>query len=329
MPITSTGTTGTTGSTSAPLTGIESSLSNWAGPYVTEMLGKGQALASMPYQAYEGQLTAGPSALQQQAFQGLAGLTVPSGVGQAAATTGQLGQRAANLSYTPGTFSSDTFTPQAAQQYMNPYLQMSLNPQLEEARRQAEIQRVQQAGRLTKAGAYGGSRQAIMESELGRNLQQNLANITGQGYNTAYQQAMAQFNADQARKQAAEQATEGSRQYGAGFGLKGLETGLQAAQQQAGLANLQQQMQQANLAAQLGAGQVQRGITSEGLAADKAAFEQERDYPFKALQYQQSLLQGLPLEAQTRAYQPASTIDQILGGASGIRKLYEVLFPNP
>jgi hypothetical protein len=40
-------------------TAEESSLSSWAGPYVTEMLGRGQALAGMPYQAYMGPLTAG------------------------------------------------------------------------------------------------------------------------------------------------------------------------------------------------------------------------------------------------------------------------------
>jgi hypothetical protein len=52
----------------------ESSLSSWAGPYVTEMLGRGQALAGMPYQPFMGPLTAGASPLQQQAFQGLASL---------------------------------------------------------------------------------------------------------------------------------------------------------------------------------------------------------------------------------------------------------------
>jgi hypothetical protein len=47
-----------------PVIGKESSLSNWAGPYVTDMLGQGQALADMPYEAYEGPLTAGASDLQ-------------------------------------------------------------------------------------------------------------------------------------------------------------------------------------------------------------------------------------------------------------------------
>ena len=43
-------------------TGTESSLSNYVGPYVTEMLGRGQALAGMPFQAYTGPLTAAPTA---------------------------------------------------------------------------------------------------------------------------------------------------------------------------------------------------------------------------------------------------------------------------
>ena len=56
----------------------ESSLSSWAGPYVTEMLGQGQALANTPYQSYQGPLTAGPSTLQSQAYSGLGGLTAPT-----------------------------------------------------------------------------------------------------------------------------------------------------------------------------------------------------------------------------------------------------------
>lgn len=324
---TSTGTTGTgTGSTTQMPVGTESSLSNWVGPYVTNMLGKGQALASMPYQAYEGPLTAGPSALQTQAFQGLAGLTVPTGIGAAEQQAAQLGQQMGALSYKPTTFTSQTFTPQAAQQYMNPYLQAALNPQIEEARRQADIQRVQQAGRLTKAGAYGGSRQAIMESELARNLQQNLANITGQGYSTAYQQAQQAFEADQARRAAAQAATESSRQFGAGYGLQGLQGALQAAQQRAGLAQAGQAAGLQNLQAQLGAGSLQRGITGEGIAAQKAQFEEERDFPYKQVQYQQSLLQGLPLQAQTTTYQQPSALSEVLQSAGGIRQLYDMLF---
>ena len=64
--------------------GFENTLSNYAGPYVTDMLAKGAALSDMPYTAYEGPLTAGSSALQDQAFAGYAGsvsythLTLPT-----------------------------------------------------------------------------------------------------------------------------------------------------------------------------------------------------------------------------------------------------------
>ena len=82
-----TDTTGMTATTSAGSTlgkqiGTESALSNYVGPYVTEMLGRGQALAGMPYQAYQGPLTAGQSDLQSKAFSGLAGLTIGIAIGR-------------------------------------------------------------------------------------------------------------------------------------------------------------------------------------------------------------------------------------------------------
>lgn len=299
-------------------------LAPWAGDYVTGMLGKAQALADMPYQAYTGALTPGASQLQQQAFAGLGALQTPAGIGQAEQRTAQLGQQMGGLSYTPTTFSSEAFTPQAAQQYMNPYLQSALQPQIEEARRQAEITRQQQAGRMAKAGAFGGSRQAIMESELARNLQQNLANITGQGYSTAYQQAQSAFEADQRRKAAAEAASEASRQYGAGYGVEGLKGALTAAQQQASLAQAGQQAGLRGLEAQMAGGAAQRDIESQGLAADYRRFQEERDYPYKMLQYQQSFLQELPITATSYQAEtsPLQNIGQTLYGLSG---LYETL----
>lgn len=272
-------TTGTTTPTIPdPLAGqqisTESSLSNWAGPYVTDMLGKGQALSETPYQAYMGPLTAGASNLQQQAFQGVAGLALPQNM---------------------GAFNPQSFTAEGtAQQYMNPYLMASLNPQLDEARRQAQITRLGDAGRLTKAGAYGGSRQAIMESELNRNLMSKMADITGQGYKTAYDVGQQQFNTEQQRQQ---EAQNQANQYG-----------LSALTKQAEL------------------GGVQRGIEGEGIAADLAQFREERDYPFKQVQYQQSLLQGMPLATQSYSYQQPSTVSNIAGTAGGLTSLLKTLF---
>lgn len=328
------GTTGATGTTVNPLapatqvgqtgTSSVSNLAPWVGDYVTNMLGKAQALSQMPYQPYTAALTPGASPLEEKAFSGIAALTTPAGIGQAEQRTAQIGQQMGNLSYAPTTFGYEAFTPQAAQQYMNPYLQAALQPQIDEARRQADIQRLQDAGRLTKAGAYGGSRQAIMESEGARNLQQNLANITGQGYNQAYQQAASQFQADQQRKAAAQAATEASRQYGAGYGLQGLQGALGAAQQQAGLAQAGQSAGLQNLQAQLGAGATQRDIEAQGLAADYKRFQEERDWPLKMAQYQQSFLSGLPITA-TSYTADTSPLQNLVGTSSGLLALYKAL----
>ena len=257
------------------ITGKESSLSNYVGPYVTEMLGRGQALGSMDYQGYQGPLTAGQSDLQTNAFSGLAGLAVP---------TEEMG------AFTPTSFNTEG----TAQQFMNPYLQTVLNPQIADARRQAEIQRVQDAGRLTKAGAFGGSRQGVMEAEGNRGLLDRIAAITGTGYANAYDKAMGQFNTEQGMGMKAQDMTN---QYGLGTLLK-----------QADLGNLQ------------------RGIEGEGIAADRAQFEEERDFPYKQVQYMQSLLQGLPLAAQTVTYQQPSAYQSLANTTGGIADLYSKIF---
>ena len=264
----------TGGTATSGMLGQTSSLSPWAGGYVTDMLGKGMALAEMPYQQYGGPLTAGASDLQNQAFQGLANLTVP---------TTQMG------GFTPTSFNSGT----TAQDFMSPYINAALEPQMAEAQRQAEILRVQNAGRLGKAGAFGGSRQAIMESEGQRNLTRNLADIYGTGMQTAYTQGMNQFNTEQDRTR---QAQEMTNRYGFDV-AKSLQD----------------------------AGATQRGIEQEGITADIAQFTEERDYPYKQIQYAQSLLQGLPISTQDYQYAEPSTLSNVMGGAGGILGLLESL----
>ena len=258
------------------VTGKESSLSNYVGPYVTEMLGKGQALANEGYNAYMGPLTAGASDLQTQAFEGLGSLALPSddmGVG----------------GYQPQQFTGDI-----AQQYMNPYLQASLDPQIDAARRQSEIDRVNNASRMTKAGSFGGSRQAVLDAENQRALQSNLAGITGQGYADAYAQALGQFNTEQDRGMTAQDKIN---QYGM--------TGIGA------LADM---------------GGVQRGIEGEGITADRLQFEEERDFPYKQVQYMQSLLQGLPLASQSVNYEEPGFLQQLSTGASDVEGFLTSLF---
>jgi len=252
-------------------TSKKSTLSPWVGDYVTDALGRGAALANAPYQAYQGPLTAGASNLQQQAFAGASDL--------------------ASAGYKPGSFTGG-FGSKQASSYMNPYLQASLDPQLKELQRQSDIQRVNDAGRLTSAGAYGGGRQAIMESEGRRNLLDKQAELLGTGYKTAYDTGLGQFNKER-------EADEMSRQFSANYGLKSVDQ----------LAKL---------------GEVERGITSEGLAADKQQFEDERDWAYKMPQYQLGLLKGLPIGADTTAVNQ-DAISKMSSDISGLLALMQKL----
>ncbi len=256
--------------------GVESSLSSWAGPYVTDMLGRGAGLADDPYYAYEGPLTAGESGLQQQAFQGLAGLAVPDNMG----------------AFTPGSFTDQG----TMDQYINPYIQGVLNPQLDELRRQTDISRQAQAGKLTRAGAFGGSRQQLADTELTRAMLDKMTGATGKAYADAFERGRDQFNIEQRTGQ---QAQEYANRYG-----------LEA------------------LAAQQRGGDIQRGIEQEGILADRLQFEEERDFPYKQVQYLQSLLQELPLAAQTNFQVAPNAITQATSGATGILGLLGQLFPD-
>jgi hypothetical protein len=264
------------------------------------MLGKGAALANLPYTPYEGPLSAGPSALQSQAFQGLGALQMPSN---------------ASMQYNPMSFTGAAYAPPSAvqaaagnplvttpasgnmvQQYMTPYLQAALDPQYAAARRQSEIQQQALQSQYGKAGAYGGSRQGVAEAELQRGLLDRMSDITGRGYNEAFTQAQNQFNTEQNRQmQAAQQASR-----------LGLDV----------------------LGAQRTGGTEQRNIEQSGIAADLAQFEFERDYPQRQVQFMQSLLQGLPLETQAYNYSSTSPLQTIAGGANDIYDILGRLFPS-
>lgn len=425
----------------------ESSLSSWAGPYVTEMLGRGQALAGLPYQPYMGPLTAGASPLQQQAFQGLGALQMPTSsqmsytpmsftgssfaqpMGQqgmggyrepTAAEQARMDQRsranarpvptmeemarqmATDLPILPSEAQRPAINPTGAQpiptpegrtyvnepffanqedyeawkasgadtkldlpsmlrnamaqgrgdtfddmgmtfdpvtktitstgtgqvsegypsqaqrqaqiqapampqaqpqaqpsatsileQYMSPYLQGALDPQYAAAQRQADIAAQNLQSQFGKAGAYGGSRQGVAEAELQRGLLDRMAGITGTGYQQAFEQAQRQFNTEQDRQMA---ATGQAQRYGLDV-----------------------------LGAQQTGGGLQRAIESQGIAADLAQFEQERDYPYKQVQFMQSLLQGLPLETQSYSYYEPSGLQSLQGAGSDILSILDLL----
>lgn len=243
----------------AGTTGTESNLSNWAGPYVTDLMGKASALTSNALanpQFYQGQLTAGSSELQNRAYE----------------QAGNLGGQ----SFTnAGTAAS----------YMSPYMQNVVDIQKREAQRQSGIQGTQQQAQATQAGAFGGARDAIQRAERERNLGTQMNDIQAQGLQSAYQAAQNQYNTEQNKN------------------LANIST-------MANLGNTQQTTEQA------------------GLDAAQKQFEMQKADPYKQLQFQQSMLQGMPVQAQsynttTNPYSSAAA------AGSGVNTLWNTIFGTP
>jgi len=249
-------------------------LASWAAPYVTDMLGKTKAAAGEGYQTYGGPLTAGPSDIQNQLFNGVGSLTFPGNLGKSFSSSGAYQPPTYGVDGTMSSGSPAGTDSSIANQYMNPYLMSVLNPQLEELRRQSQITQMGNNAKLVGAGAFGGSRQAIMDAETQRNLMQEQNKTVGQGYANAYDKAMGQFNTEQNQAKTI-----------------------------------------ADLMATTGA--TQRGITSEGVAADKAEFEKQREYPKTQLEFQQKMLAGLPIAAVTNTPGQMSDLGNILSGLGG------------
>lgn len=300
--------TGGTAGSSLPAAGGTSTqgLAPWAAGYITDYLGKAQALANTPYQTYQGPLTAGASDLQTKAFQGIGNLSVPNNgmytpVGGTFASSGAYQPFGGGNTITVGGDDSGGGAQGTSQvqQYMNPYLQSVLDPQLAALRRQSQINQNAIGAKFAGSGAFGGGRQAIGQAQANASLARDLNQTVGQGYANAFDAAQQQFNTEQQRK--IQEA-----QYGADFGLKGLAAKQDLLRQMAGL------------------GETQRGITSEGIAADKGEFEKQREYPYKQLQFQRDALSGLPTSSVTNTPAQLSGIAQLLASLGGIDKLMGV-----
>jgi len=338
----------------------ENAISAYAQPYVENMLGKAEALTSQPYQTYPGQRTAEFTGLQNQAFGGAGDLGVAQQVGQGTALAGAAGLGALNTQYggeqfgntyqgvplyNPGRFNQQRvgvqqFTGDQVGQYMSPYLQQSLAPQIAEANRQYDISGVNQQAKATQAGAFGGSREAIMAAENERNRNMGLQSIVGQGYNTAFNNAQNQFNqaqqqglqAQQANQQtnlATQQAQQQANQFGYGqlanqaqnYAQYGQAANALNAQQQQFGANLGMQgLQQANQAAstlgQLGQTQFGQQTGAIGLQNQLGTQQQQQQQnimnqqyqdfltqkqnPYNQLSFMQNMLAGLPMQSSVQ-----------------------------
>lgn len=304
-------------------TSVSSNLSSWAGPYVTDYLSKGQALANTPYEAYTGPLTAGVSPVQQQAFTAAAGYTAPTQFAPASQIATQVGQTQ-TAPYTAANINTGLGPVGSVESYMSPYTSGVTDVLAREARRESDIGRTAEQARLAQAGAFGGSRQAIMEAERQRNLGTQIGDIRTKGLEGAYDRALRQRLGEAELGVRSQTAAEQSRQFGAELGLRGGTQQLQAAQVLGGLGAAEAAAGTQGLRTLADIGAAQRGVEQEGITAALRQFEQERLFPYQQLQFQQSLMQGLPVDTRSTTAD-VSDLQSILGTAGGLAGLWKML----
>ena len=280
------------------------------------MVGQNLATMGTPGQFQEGTTAAG---MAGDVFAGLAGL-------QAA------GVKAPTLG------SAQLFTGDIAKQYMSPYITDVVDIAKRRAIEDAERANLGQNLAAARQGTYGGARQALLQGQRESGLRSTLSDLDIKGLQDAYTQAQQQFERDRA-------ATMGREQYVAGQDLTAQQlnqaAGLQAAQQRqaagAGLSSLAgtlgalgtaEQAAGIDLLKTQGAfGDLQRGITQQGMDAQRAALMDQALYGQTQVGQLSNLLRGVPLSGSTQTVSspPPSFASQLTGlGLTGL-SLYNML----
>jgi len=171
--------------------------------------------------------------------------------------------------------------------YQSPYQQQVIDVALGDIQRQADIAQQQAQERSIRAGAFGGSRSALLEAEAARPYAEQAARTVAGLRQAGFEQAQRAAEADIARQQQ--------------LGMFGAEQAQQRAlqqaslQQQAGLLGAEQAQQRALQQAQL---QQQAGLAGQGIQAQMAQFTPQ--FQLQAQQQRAGLLGGISAEQMRR-----------------------------
>ena len=262
-------------------------------PFVSDIFEKSQAIQEQRQEeGYQPELTqqlASFTPEQEASFQGIQNV-----VGQ----TQPLFDEATTLARQSGRAATD---PAEVAALMNPFLRNVTDIQKREAQRVGDVQEQQLAAQASQAGAFGGSRAAILEAERQRNLNQQLGDIEAQGLAASFQNAQNQLQNQFGRESAA------AAQLGA-----------------LGAAIPAQQFKEFGALSGIGAAKQQQAQRAFDIATQQA--REEYGFPMATLQDFSSILRGFPLPAtqnvSRQSFSPAQPLStQLLGLGTGLAGL--------
>jgi len=241
------------------------------------------------YQTYEGPQIADFSPEEKAAMTGISGL-----VGAGQKYFDPAAQYAKGL--------GEQFTADTAQQYMSPYQQSVVDVEKRKAREDFEQTMQDIGGKAVGAGAFGGSRQAVIEGEAIGDLGQRLGDIQAIGQKQAFDDARKAFEAQKAREKTA----------GSALAALGQQAPAQALKEYTALA---------------GVGEAGKGMEQAKMDLAYKQFLEQQQFPEQALATYQSTLYGYPYQPyakQTQGFSRPSSFQNLMGviGAG------KALFPN-
>lgn len=339
------------GGSSSPseVTNTTSNLPEYARPYYESMMGRAAYESVRPYEPYGGQRIAYFNPLEQESIGKTADFArTGTDVGQWTAPyagdligdimsanpyEGRLND--ALDSFSPTNYDPGTLNWNYLEGYMDPYQQAVTDIRKREANRASDIQAEGIEDAATRAGGLGGYREAIMQAERQRNLNQQLDDIQNEGSADAFLRGREAFNQDEARRyQAAQLASQqgldaanlGISAYGAYGADLSRRAGTIPSLGQA--MTTEQSLTLQRLNSLLQAGSSQRGLEQAGMDMAYQDFLRQQAYPREQLSYYSNILQGLPVSpgSSTSVYGSGpSSWQQLLGLGIGGLGVYNAL----
>ena len=191
------------------------------------------------------------------------------------------------------------YDPNAYQAYMNPYEDAAVQSTMGDIQRASDIAQLGNRAQAVGAGAFGGSRDALVQSEQNRNTMaqqaQTAAQMRAAGYGQAQQLGMGAFDSAMGRQQ--NMATTYG-QLGQGIGQLGANLG-QLGIQQGGLGEMRSGLGSQDIQNLMATGASERGVGQAGLDATRLSNLQRYTQPYQQYGFLSDIYSGTPSGSST------------------------------
>jgi hypothetical protein len=284
-----------------------------------EVFGRALGLADQPFIPYTGPMVAGFTPDQLAAFEGQRGLFEQAGRFDPGAFRQTLLEQQAPQFADPRRIQARSLLDVDLGAYQSPYQQQVIDLAMQDIQRQEDIARGGAQDRAIRAGAFGGSRSAILEGEATRPYVEQRARTAADLRQRGFEQAQRMAEADIARSMRAQEfdisgEAEAARRRAA--------AGLAQQQFQAGLLGGQERAQQQALAGLLGIGGLQQGLQQQALGAARGEFERALQYPAQQLGLLSGVTSGMRSGFTETGSERLGTQDRLLSGIGGLQRAF-------